>query len=203
MPANTLILIDREKIQFNSGGKIITFPISATLMKDLEIVDKNLFLGELGKFVQKEGVTFGSTLILLTEAVCFIDEGNPLQDFISTLPFENPTAISLGGKSIGTNKDLYEAVVELVGKYGGDVKSVAPIFISKETFGARNLDEGVAKFVLSNEEAFLKSYFSFSAPALLTSPVQPKAKVTPLSLKLGIVFAVLAIILVVLLVLRS
>ncbi|KKR39596.1 hypothetical protein A2210_03330 [Candidatus Woesebacteria bacterium RIFOXYA1_FULL_40_18] len=203
MPANTLVLIDRERIQFSTGGKILTFALSPLLIKDLEIVDKKVFLNEVGSFAQKNQIVFGETLILLSESVCFIDEGGSLQSFTSTLPFENPAVASLGGKSVGTNRDLYEVIVELVGSYGGEVKSVAPIFLSKETFGVKNLDESTIKFIRENENIFTKGYFDFNIPAPQVSPARTKPKTTPLTIWLVGTFIVLIIIFTALLIIRS
>jgi hypothetical protein len=204
MAVNTLILINRDRMQFATGGRIFEFPLLPTLIKDLEIVDRNLLLSQIEPFIQKNQITFGSSVVLLSEAVCFVDEaGGSLQDFASALPFENPSVISLGGKSIGTNKDLYEFIVELVAKYGGEVKAVAPIFLAKETFGVKSLEEGTVRFILGNEEVFTKGYFSFNIPPPMLSAAIPKQKVTPLSIRLGIVFAVLVIAMIVLLVFRK
>ncbi len=208
---DNLILIDRDKIQIADGGKILTMAIPQTMVKDLEIVSKDLLVKEITSFLQKNQVNLGRTLILLSESVCFISEksegvlgkGNLLQDFVSTLPFENPAAIEISGRFVGTNRDLYDTIIDVLDNFGAVIKGVSPFFLAKELMGKRELTEEAVKLISDNEMSFTKVYFGFNAPVHLPTAAQPKQKVTPLSIRLGIVFGVLVVVLIVLLIFRK
>ena len=183
---DTIAFIGRDKIDFHFGGKILSFPFAPAFVKDLEVVDAEVFKTQLAAFLNKNGISFGTCAILLSEQVCFVSEviskGLDLDDaqgdFLSTLPFENPVARVLGNKIVGTNKDLYQAIIDIVGQKGGRVKMISPIFLSKEMFGKKGLDSAMVDFVTKNEDSYFKATFAYEAPMpILTRPeVQPKKR---------------------------
>lgn len=169
---DSILYVNRDKIDIYSGGKMVVFPFLPTFIKDLEIVDKELFKTQLFAFLDKNAITLGASLVLLSESVCFISEPitpkeNPdevLELFLMSLPFNNPTARILENKVIGTNKDLYEAINDVVAQKGVRIKTVSPAFLSKEMVGKKILDSEMIKFISSNENIFIKAAFSFESP---------------------------------------
>jgi hypothetical protein len=183
---DTIIFVLRDKLQFYSGGQILTFALAPAVVKDIEVLDREAFKTGMIAFLDKNSITLGTTVILLSETVCFISEPIPkrqkpeavLAAFLSTLPFENPIARILGDKIVGTNKDFHQLINEVIGQRGGRVKMVSPSFLSKETFGKKELDTDIIRFVQNNEEALIKATFSYEAalPLPKVIPVEETKK---------------------------
>lgn len=169
---DTIMFVARDKIDFYFGGKILTFPFLPVFVKDLEIVDKDAFRTQLLTFAEKNEITFGTCAILLSDSVCFISEPisekqNPedaLNPFLANLPFESPTARILGDRIVGTNRDLYQAILDVVGGKGGRIKMVSPSFLSEEIYGKKGLDEEMVNLVSKNESEYIKATFNYEAP---------------------------------------
>jgi hypothetical protein len=167
-----IVFLDRGKIDFYSGGKTFSFPFSPAFVKDLEVIDNDAFKTQLSAFIAKNSIGFGSCAIFLSESVCFIsdpitkeqNQEDQLSSFLSSLPFESPVARVLGDKIVGTNKNLYQAIIEIVGQKGGKVKMISPIFLSKEMLGKKGIDDEVVDFISKNEEALFKATFTYDAP---------------------------------------
>lgn len=166
-----LIFLARDKVQFASGGKIFTFTLPENLVKDLEIVDTDFFKNELTNYLKKKQIILSSAIVLLSESVCFVSEEKDLENFIENLPFDNPAGRVVGDKLIGTNKDLYQDLCEVIGTFGAKIKTVSPIFIFKETIGVKELNDSLIKFILDNEEKFLASTFVYTAPFIAPKPL--------------------------------
>lgn len=195
---DNLILIDRDKIQIVSGGNILSLGLAQTMVRDLEVVNKELLMNEISGFLQKNEIVMGKTLVLLSESVCFISEkANFIQDFTATLPFENPAAIEFDGKYVGTNRDLYDIVISAIGKKGAMIKGVSPLFLAKEMLGKRDLTPDVIDLVNANEAAYTKGSFNFNIPPSPPAVIETKAKNNKVTLILVSVFAVLLVILLV------
>lgn len=172
MAANDiLIFLSREKIEFASGETVIKFDLKENLVKDLEFVDKNLFQTELTNFLKENEIVSSSAIILLAESVCFISEEKNLEIFLESLPFENAYAREFEGKLIGTNKDLYQGLCDVVGNIGIKVKMVSPGFLFKETAGKKTLDKDMIRFVHFNEINFLNLTFAYDAPIIPSKPI--------------------------------
>jgi hypothetical protein len=175
MAFDTTIFINRDKIDFGFSGKILSFPLLPAFYRDLEIIDGEVFKTQFGSFLDKNGITIGTCAILLSEQVCFISEAIPkeknieeaLGSFTSTLPFESPASRVLGNKVIGTNKDLYQEIMEIIGQREGRVKMISPIFLSKEMMGRKGLDEEMVKYASENENTLVKATFEYEAPILV------------------------------------
>lgn len=166
-----LILLSRDKVQFASGGKVFTFALTENLVKDLEIVNSDFFKNELTNYLKKNQILLSSAIILLSESVCFVSEEKDLESFIENLPFDNPAGRVMGDKLIGTNKDLYQNLCEVVGAIGAKIKMVSPIFIFKETTGVKELNDSLIRFILDNEEKYLSTTFTYSAPYIASKPL--------------------------------
>lgn len=207
----TITFVSRDRIDFYINGKISSFPLSP-LVRDLEIIDKLAFKSQLSAFLEKNGGNIGNFAILLSETICFISE--PITDkqkieeafnnFQSTLPFDIPVAKILGDKIVGTNKDFYETVIEAMEQKGGKVVLVSPAFLSKEMIGKINLDGTMVKFVLSNEDEFIKASFAYDAPVFINSiPVNqnesqnfPKKRTKRETILIGVFVGLLSIFLI-------
>lgn len=180
------ILVSRNKIDFYFGGKVSTFIFAPAIVHDLEVLDADSFKSGLNSFLDENKITFGTCGILLSDNVCFVSDVIPksqnqedaLSSFISTLPFENPVARILGDKIVGTNKDLYQIVADVIGAKGGRVKMISPVFLSKEMFGRKGLDEEMVKFVSENEDTYFKATFAYEAtmPAPMMIEVKPQKR---------------------------
>ena len=202
--SDTLIFIAREIIQFYYGGQVLTFSPPAGVIKDLEVVDGDAFKAGLAVFMDENRIIPGDSGVLLSESVCFISEPvlkdqnseKALADFLSALPFESPVARIFGDKIVGTNRDLYQAVNEVVGQKGGKIKMVSPSFLSRETFDKRQLDGDLVKFVLANEDEFAKATFDYEAALPIATGTQPQTKKG--SKRTTILVAVFAVLLVIL-----
>lgn len=176
MAFDTTIFVSRGKLDMGSGGKVFSFPFLPAFLRDMEIIDAEVFKTQLTAFLDKNGISLGTCAILLSEQVCFVSDAIPkdknieevLTSFTSSLPFDNPASKVLGNKIIGTNKDLYQAVMEVVGQRGGRVKMISPVFLSKEMLGKKGLDDAMTKYVSENENELLKATFSYEAPIPVT-----------------------------------
>lgn len=196
MPADTIILIDRQKIQIENKNKIYNLILPETVVKDLEVIDIKSLLSLFRDFTQKNLIVLGVTIVVLSEDVCFW--GNSYKEgFLSSLPFDYPIVITIGSQSIATNQDLYNAFVDAVDQNGGQVKSVSPLFISKEMVGKKDLDLSVAKFIISNENFYIKNSFSLGNNKIKVQNqvVTKSTKITKQTIVLISIFIFLAIIL--------
>lgn len=201
----TLILIDRSSLHFFSGGvaSILNFP--NTVIRDLEIIDKETYRKLIGEFLSANQISVGEVAILLAESVCFVSEvvaknknsEKILNEFILNMPFEDPIARFIENKIVGVDKGVYDTLVTLIGSMGGKIKMVTPIFLSKEMFGIKTLDENVANFFKANEELFVSSTFAYEAvlPTKSGNPQKPQ-KVNKRVIILISVFVVLILILI-------
>lgn len=172
MSFDALVFVDRIKVQFLSSGKIFDFALNEKIVKDLEVVNKEEYVRQLNVFLNQYKITPQTAGIFLSENVCFISPvlkngqvtDETLKTFEETMPFENPVARIYRNEIIGTNKELYEILIQVLAGRGVKVKTVAPIFLLKETIGLKALNSSVAKIIFNNENLFSNAALDYPMP---------------------------------------
>lgn len=180
---DTVLFVSRDKIDISFGGNIFSLPLVPAVVKDIDVVDNEAFKTNLASFADKNQISLGTCAILLSESVCFISEKvntknteESLASFLSTLPFDNPVARILGDKIVGTNKALYQTILEVIAQKGGRVRMISPIFLSKEMSGKKTLDGEMVKYISENEDSYLKATFTYEAPIPVSTKVQTEVQ---------------------------
>jgi hypothetical protein len=198
---DSVVLINRQKIQIVNNGKIFTLETPETIIKDLEVANKKSLFIEIKSFVEKNKITLGSVAVVLSEKICFTADVTQ-EGFLASLPFESPIGIVIGTKNIATNEDLFNSYVEGINESGGEIKTVSPLFIAPEMVGKIELDIPIAKFVISNIDFYLRNSFSYDKKIKVKNEVKNDTNKPTRTLILIGIFVFLAVILVVIIAAR-
>lgn len=151
----------------------LTFPFDKNTVADFEIINKEEFAKQFAAFLQQNKITPGVMTIVLGEDAFFEKEISGLEKakkdetiklFIESVPFEhvaiNSFPTKTGSKIIGTNKDFFDVINEIVTKLGFTVQYVIPAYYFDRKID--NIDVVTGKYILekipSLRQATLSGY---------------------------------------------
>ena len=149
MAANNIgvIYIQRYKFQVYSPALqgVLEFVYVPELVKDMEVVNKDLFVNIVKIFIENNKIPVCNLIIVLSDNACFIkdfvgEDQEKLkvsaQMFADHTPFENVSSktfsISNGIRVFATNKELYETIQEAFEGAKFTVEAVIPGFLMGE-----------------------------------------------------------------------
>lgn len=141
-----IIYLQINSLDFYSpDGTHFSFPITPDLIENLEIKNKIKLEEDLLKFLTENKIKKGSSLLVLSEEILFrkdIGERDPqvikekLNLFLNEIPldpkkiFYKILEVKDRYSLVGVNKELYEAILAPLRKYGIKITSVTPLTAS-------------------------------------------------------------------------
>ncbi len=159
-----IVYIQRDKFQIYSPSLsgILEFRYVPELVKDMDVIDKELFENIVKLFIENNKIPAGSLVIFLGDTACFIkdflgEDAEKLKaqakEFADQAPFDSVStktfAISKGIRVFATNKDLYEAIQIAFEKEKFTIEAVLPGFLVGDSIStAPELTQQAAAVIL-------------------------------------------------------
>lgn len=128
----------------------ILFAFEPSVVKDLDIINKEQLILQVADFITKNNLPQASLVILLSHTVIFEkdigkneaavepekqkeEETHAIQTFLDAVPFENISSktytLENGVKAIATNADLYRTIAGVFENAGSTIETVIPSFV--------------------------------------------------------------------------
>lgn len=167
-----LLYLTNERFDFYSptAATILTYYFPPEIVKDLEIINREVFAVNIQSFIDRNKLTPVNLVIILSENTYFernltdtmkYDTQTELENFMDTVPFENTSAkiypLEKGTKIVGTNRDFYEAISTAFSKQGFVVVFVVPAFVLRNLLPQAGLDRVNCEAIVAKIEAFEKN----------------------------------------------
>jgi hypothetical protein len=120
---------------------VIQFPFPPDIVRDLEIIDKDLLKNEMENVIKNNTLQPTRYIFALSENVLFekpfqdsksTQTEKDIQEFLDNMPFERTATIIFENaisKIIATNKDLYQTVARILAEHGSVVEYIFPSYI--------------------------------------------------------------------------
>lgn len=215
---DTILFLDRNRISVYDANNVLKLDIPETVVRDVDILDKTGFDGLVDSFIKSKKLDPGRLWIILSDDICFsqdISDSDPaklendIRDFLETIPFDQIISkrfkAQTGVRVIATNLELVEAIIEIFDRNGFSTEVVTPTAIFPGYSTKKELDPGLARFVLANKTLAAQGNMlaKMNAPrpvAEAPKGVKPKNKLLPYLL---IGFFILLVVLVGTLLLRK
>jgi len=209
-----VVYIDRNAAYFYGGvfESVVSVKLPATMVKDLEIVDRKALISLLTTSVKVTGaanrlvVVFSDQILSFKEYPANTNKGDlPAleKDFLGSVPFNSVSgkliSTQKGYQGVAVNSDLANIFIDVMESKGFKLDIAVPGFVTGLDFRS-GLTEKIAKEVLSKREELsvhsLMGQHSVPVPVPVQNvgPAKPKQK-SSMPILLG-VFAVLIVILI-------
>lgn len=120
---------------------VITFPFPQDIVRDLEIINKELLQKEMAKIVKDNSLQPSRYVFALSGNLLFEkpfqDSKTPesqkeIQSFLENIPFEHTATIifeNAESKLIATNKDIYQTFSRILEQQGNTVEYILPAYV--------------------------------------------------------------------------
>jgi hypothetical protein len=219
----TVLFLTRTRFYFYDGSKILVQEFPPTLVRDLDVKDKEAFSKLVSGFIQQNSLVSAQMYVVLSDETCFSKDfpvKDPLnvpkveadaQAFIDAVPFNSvlskiyttPTVI----RAVGTNQELVDTIFDAFKLKGFGLSALVPANIYPGFGGKPELTVDLARQVLGNKQQTIESSMIGGAledhqdhQMVTSKEVKPKSKLLPILL---VSFGVLVVILVVVLIFRK
>jgi len=142
-----IIFLTRRELEYcdSSLSRIAKLGFVQTMVKDLEVLNKEQFDGQIKMFIQQNNIPLVNLVIVLSDSVLFekdipmsqnaqdSNQEDDAQTFIDIIPFENTASkiyqFESGLRVIATNRDFYETVSTAFEAQGFPTVAVLPAFV--------------------------------------------------------------------------
>jgi len=161
---SALLLLEKEKFYYFDGSKIYEFNFQKEFISDLDIIDEDLLIKSIFKFIDDQKLNPAKFLFILSESALFISdykEKDPLKieaefnNFNNTVPYNRVLSkkyqISDGIRLVATNIDLVEIIGEAFTQRGFTRNEVVPAMIFGQVGIKRGLTQEDAVYILKNQ----------------------------------------------------
>jgi len=120
---------------------VITFPFPQDIVRDLEIINKDLLQKEMIKIIKDNALQPSRYIFALSGNLLFEkpfqDSKTPesqkeIQSFLDNIPFEHTSTIifeNAESKLIATNKDIYQTFSRIFEQQGSTVEYILPAYV--------------------------------------------------------------------------
>jgi hypothetical protein len=218
---NEVLLLTRERIYLFNGEVVISLDLSANVVHDLDIKDRDGLFNLIVTFIQNNKLLPAQIYFVLAESVCFSKDFSITNDvdlvktetladeFIETIPFSSVISktykTATDWRVIGANQDLIDTIFDAFASRGFGLSALVPSIIFPDLATTVDLTPDKAQIVLDKKDLVVKASMVGEQKALdqqltTTQTAVPKNKLLPY---LAAAFILLIIILVVLLVTRK
>lgn len=185
-----IIYLQRNGLQVyeESIGKIVTFPFPQEVVRDVEIINKDALIQQIGAFIQENHLTPANVVIILAENIFLTKDFIPPQtgtndivkkQFLDTLPFEEVVSLQLsldnnGEKIIGTNARFIEVIQSAFTLQGFSIVTVSPAYVLGATLQNGLTAENIEQ--INKNISLLKQYalVTIAAPISMTTVKEEK-----------------------------
>lgn len=212
----SVIFIDRNWMQWYTGTSptILSANFPPKAVVDLEVMDREAMRNFIKAFIAQYHIVPLSVIIVLSSSIYLYEdipsdkdkEERISEEFLSSVPFENFTSkeypLEKGKRIVAVSKSLYEIIRQTLESAGFVIAAIIPEFILDQHAAKRWLDAEMGK-------AIVRSVDSLKLKTILTQEEVNEEEVqkrqifmtkNKRAMILGIVFALLILILIVLII---
>lgn len=193
-----IIYIERNGLQIyeESLGNIVRFAFPQECVRDVEIINKDALIQQIGKFIQENHLTPATVVIILAENIFLTKDfiapptgtsDAAKQQFLDALPFEEVVSLQLhldnnGEKIIGTNARFIEVIQSAFTVQGFSIVTVSPAYVLgaavQNGLTAENIEQ------IGKNISLLKQYALVTVAAPVITPVMTQEKKDPRNTRL-------------------
>ena len=216
----SVLMLTRNRIYFYDGSNVITLDLPPTVVRDLDIKDRDGLFNLIVAFIQNNKLIPAQIYFVLAESVCFGKDfgfdakSDPVKieemasEFTDTIPFSS--VISKTYKTpamwrvIGANQDLIDTVFEAFASRGFGLSALVPAIIFPDLATSVDLTPQKAQIILAKKDIAVSNSMvgeqqGHDQQLTTTQTAVPKNKILPY---LIVAFSILVIILIYLVVTR-
>jgi hypothetical protein len=198
-----VLFLDRNRLYIYGDGMVSFVDISETAIKDLDIVDKDVFTSLITSLIDKNKIEPCSFFFVLSESVCFsrqLSVNNPTQmeseyqSFLSAVPFNLVISKRYQTKdgiiAVAANSEIIDTIIEVMESKYFTYFALIPALILGQNGMFRRLTAEMGKYLLDYSSYFkaqtlLERQTVVKTEPIITVKAEPGKK-TKTALLLGI-----------------
>ena len=202
----SLILIDKNRLWIFSAmtGEVLNLDLPTTVMKDMEVLNHELFIKQFESFISVHNLTGSRVVIVMAESLLFNKDFSGIEElkrqeaidiFVANVPFDSiaQTTVRQDKKVtvIVANRDLIVLIKNSLEKHKCDSTLALPATVFSNLNVAAGLNQQLAQTMISQAEE-LKAYNLMepafvpnSSHSITTDAVSDKSHPQRLPLLLG------------------
>lgn len=165
LDAGSLIYLEKDRLFFYNGEKVFSLDFTPQVVRDLDILDENVFISLIFQFIDSIKMNPSRFLIVLSESVIFVYDTKEqdlakidaeFHSFTDLVPFDRvlskkyQTAGSI--RMLATNADLINTISDSFEQRGFVNDGVIPAMMFGQFGVRRGFDVRTANYMLKNQQ---------------------------------------------------